>query len=94
MNTASSAALALPARLTHADAVACLAALQQQAGAATGPVVVDASALQDFDSTALAALLSLRRWALSQGRALEVRRLPARLAELVALYGVGELLPA
>jgi len=94
MNTASSAALALPARLTHADAVACLAALQQQAGAATGPVVVDASALQDFDSTALAALLSLRRWAPSPGRALGGRRLPGRVDGRGGPGGVGELLPA
>ena len=70
-----------------------LAAMQQQAGTA-GELEVDASALEDFDSAALATLLALRRWAQAQGRGLRVRQVPARLAELVALYGVGELLPA
>lgn len=85
--------LQLPLRLTHMEASACLLALQQQAGPA-GDLVVDASALQDFDSAALATLLALRRWAQAQGRGLQMERVPARLAELVALYGVGELLPA
>ena len=85
--------LKLPARLTHLEAQTCLLAMQQQAGTA-GELEVDASALEDFDSAALATLLALRRWAQAQGRGLRVRQVPARLAELVALYGVGELLPA
>ena len=85
--------LPLPARLTHTEAQACLLALQQQAGQG-GDLVVDASALDDFDSAALATLLALRRWAQAQGRGLRVQQVPARLAELVSLYGVAELLPS
>ncbi len=85
--------LPLPARLTHTEAQACLLALQQQAGPG-GDLVVDASALDDFDSAALATLLALRRWAQAQGRGLRVQQVPARLAELVSLYGVAELLPS
>jgi phospholipid transport system transporter-binding protein len=55
---------------------------------------VDASVLRDFDSAALATLLALRRHLQQQGRLLSLSRVPPRLAELVALYGVGELLPA
>ncbi len=85
--------LPLPARLTHTEAQACLLALQQQAGP-SGDLVVDASALDDFDSAALATLVALRRWAQAQGRGLRVQQVPARLAELVSLYGVAELLPS
>lgn len=90
------ATLLLPARLTHLEAQTCLQALQRQAAAAetsgSGDLLVDASALVDFDSAALATLLALRRWALGQGGAMRLQRVPPRLAELVALYGVGELL--
>lgn len=85
--------LRLPERLTHQEAAACLADMQARA-AGQGPVVVDAGALRDFDSAALSTLLALRRWAQAQGRALQLRQLPPRLAELVSLYGVGELLAA
>ena len=91
--SASPASLSLPERLTHGEASACLQALQAQASGA-GPVSIDASALKEFDSAALSTLLALRRWARSQGRDLRVLRMPPRLAELVALYGVGELLAA
>lgn len=83
--------LVLPARLTHTEAQACLLRLQEQA-TQPGDLWVDASALSEFDSAALATLLALRRWAQAQGRAMALRQVPPRLAELVALYGVGELL--
>jgi phospholipid transport system transporter-binding protein len=82
--------LALPATLTQAQAKACLAALRQQFPAA-GPVLVDASALGRFDSSALAVLLELRREAIAAARPFGVQGMPARLGELAALYGVGEL---
>lgn len=85
--------LQLPDRLTHLEASACLTELVARLPAG-GPVCVDAAALRDFDSAALATLLALRRRLLQQGRALSLSRVPPRLAELVALYGVGELLPA
>lgn len=87
--------LVLPSELTHDQARACLQMLRQGLGAATGAtVVVDASGLQAFDSTALAVLLEVRREALSSGRAFAVQGLTHRLADLAALYGVSELLPA
>ena len=87
--------LVLPSELTHAQARACLQMLQQGLRAESGPaVVVDASGLQVFDSTALAVLLEVRRDALSGGRSFAVQGLTRRLADLAALYGVDELLPA
>ncbi|MEN9780373.1 MAG: hypothetical protein RL014_1521 [Pseudomonadota bacterium] len=93
--------LALPARLTHAEAGPCATALVAQvlqfAGQGnTGPgatVAADASALQHFDSSALAVLLECGRAAQRAGARLVVRGLPERLRALAALYGVAELLP-
>lgn len=84
--------LALPAVLTHAQAGACLE--QLCAGAATsGPLVVlDAQALQEFDSSALAVLLALRRTCLRLGKPLRIEGAPARFMHLAALYGVRALL--
>ena len=60
-----------------------------------GPqAVADASALREFDSSALAVLLECRREALALGKSFAVTQLPARLRDLAALYGVSELLPA
>lgn len=84
--------LALPAVLTHAQAGACLE--QLCAGAATsGPqVVLEAQALQEFDSSALAVLLELRRACLRLGKQLTIEGAPVRLMHLATLYGVRALL--
>ena len=87
--------LVLPAELTHEQAPACSRMLAQSLkvhGEAT--VVADAGALHRFDSSALAVLLECRREALALGKAFAVARMPPRLRELAAVYGVGELLPA
>ena len=85
----------LPERLTVADAGGALAGLQRQLAEQPGPVArLDASALSHFDSAALALLLELRRELQAQGRELQVLHWPARLRDLVAAYGVAELLPA
>jgi len=87
--------LVLPARLTHDQAGACSQMLSQALRAQSEmAVVADASALLQFDSSALAVLLECRREALGLGKSFSVTRLPARLRELATLYGVGELLPA
>lgn len=87
--------LSLPAELTQNQARACLDALAQGLRAATGAtVVVDASALQHFDSAALAVLLELRRQSLALDKAFAVAHMPTRLADLATLYGIGELLTA
>ncbi len=88
--------LSLPATLTSAQASACLntlsAGLAQTAGGSA--VVVDASALAHFDSSALAVLLELRRTCMAAGRSFAVRGLPERLGTLARLYGVATLLTA
>ena len=87
--------LVLPPRLLHDDAPACLRMLQQGLSASAGTsTVVDASALAQFDSSAIAVLLECRREASAAGRAFSVKGLPPRLRELAALYGVAGLLPA
>ena len=87
--------LVLPAELTHGQATACCRmlaqALRQDGNSA---VVAEASALTRFDSSALAVLLECRREALTLGKTFSVSRLPVRLRDLAALYGVAELLPA
>lgn len=86
--------LVLPAELTHKQAAACLVMLRQAthtAGEQT--VVADASALTQFDSSALAVLLECRRSCLLEGKSFAVHGMPARLAELARLYGVAALLP-
>lgn len=85
--------LKLPAQLLHDQANACLAQWVAQLPAAIPPVVVlDASALQEFDSSVLAVLLGLRREVLQRGSTLKVEGLSARLRELAGLYGVIDLL--
>ena len=87
--------IVLPADLTHAQAPACARMLAQAVRAEAGTAVVaDASPLHKFDSSALAVLLECRREALLQRKSFAVKALPARLRDLVGLYGVADLLPA
>ncbi len=92
---------ALPAALTidvlgvpGAEAAAVQALLAEEAGdAAAGErIVVDASALTDFDSSAIALLLQAQRLAQAGGRSLSVHDAPRAMVELATLYGVAELL--
>lgn len=87
--------LVLPPKLTHEEAPACVYMLQRGlAGQTDTGTVVDASALVQFDSSALAVLLECRRESSAIGRGFAVKRLPPRLRELATLYGVAGLLPA
>lgn len=87
--------LVLPPKLTHDDAPACVLMLRQGlAGQNGSSTVVDASALAQFDSSALAVLLECRRESSALGRGFAVKGLPPRLRELASLYGVAGLLPA
>ena len=87
--------LVLPSELTHVQAQACLQMLAQGLRGQEGAtVLVDAGALQHFDSAALAVLLAFRRECLVAGKHLAIRGLSSRLADLANLYGVTELLPA
>ena len=85
--------LVLPAELTHRQATASLRMLLQGLRVHREPgVVVDASAMATFDSSALAVLLECRREALALGKTFAVQGLPAALRTLAGLYGVGTLL--
>ncbi|WP_090141688.1 lipid asymmetry maintenance protein MlaB [Limnohabitans sp. DM1] len=87
--------LKLPATLMHPQANECLSQWVTQLraqSASTAPVVLDASALHEFDSSALAVLMGLRREVLALGRTLSVQGMSARLRELATLYGVVDLL--
>ena len=85
--------LVLPQELTHIEANACLRMLVQGMRSQTGAdVVVDATGLSQFDSSALAVLLEFRRESLALGKRCSIRGLPTRLHDLAALYGIVELL--
>ena len=84
--------LTLPATLTHAEVPACLQALATASGGTGEGLLADASALQQFDSSALALLLEARRAAAARGQGFSVHGLPPRLAGLAALYGVADFL--
>jgi phospholipid transport system transporter-binding protein len=55
-------------------------------------VMLDAADLTDFDSSALAVLLGLRRVLTQRGSTLRVEGMTPRLRELATLYGVMDLL--
>lgn len=89
--------LLLPATLTAREARDTLRMLSQglRAQARTETrVVIDASALVRFDSSALAVLLECHRLARAWGKSFEVNHLPPKLAELAGLYGVAEVIGA
>jgi phospholipid transport system transporter-binding protein len=86
------ALIALPARLTMGEARATLAQLQQALAGSGAAPVIDASALTDLDTAAVAVLLDCRRTAQAAGRPLQVQGAPAKLTELARLYGVDGLL--
>jgi len=81
------ATLHLPERLTHLEASACLAQLTRDLPTA-GSVALDASALTQFDSSALAVLLACQRAAQARGCALQVLGLPPKAQQLAKVYGV------
>ncbi len=82
----------LPPSATLADAPALLLQLQQSLAGGSRPVLVDASALQNFDTSLLALLMQARRLAQAAGRNFSVQGAPPKLSQLAQLYGVEELL--
>jgi phospholipid transport system transporter-binding protein len=85
--------LLLPATITLREARDTLRLLAQALQAdKDATIVIDASPLQQFDTSALAVLLECRRLAMAWGKAFAVRRAPEKLGELAALYGVDVLL--
>ena len=95
MAASSATAVPLPEQLTLQGAAQTLERLSLSLAQQVGPtVVLDAAPLKVFDTSAVAVLLELRNALLSQGKTLQVARMPQRLQALVSLYGVAELLPA
>lgn len=86
--------LTLPPELTHLAASDFSVGLNQAVLSQPDGVVVDASALKKFDSSALAVLIECRRQALAAGKAFSVYGVPERLRHLANLYGVAELIPS
>ena len=86
--------LTLPSALTHESAADFSQTLRQAVFSQPADVVADASALRQFDSSALAILLECRREALAAGKSFSVQSAPPRLRQLAGLYGVAELIPA
>lgn len=85
--------LLLPETLTLAEARDALRLLEVALKRESEPLlVIDASQLKRFDSSALGVLLECRRLADAWGKRFELRALPSQLAELARLYGVDALL--
>ena len=84
---------ALPASLTLKDAQAVLESLRQSFAADTGDAWrIDAGAVTQLDTSALAVLLECARIAAGAKRKLEILNAPARMSDLAHLYGVDGLL--
>lgn len=85
--------IALPERLDASVARTVLQALGAQVAAtpAGALCVLDASAVQRFDSAGLALLLAWRRQTQAAGTRLQVRHWPAQLQALAQVYGIGAL---
>lgn len=89
------ASIALPAVLLQAQAQSVANALVSSLTAQLakdGEAVLDASALTQFDSSALAVILACRRAVLAKGAQLRITGLPERAQTLAKVYGLSELL--
>lgn len=85
--------LLLPATVTMQEARNARAMLAQALKREPeGPVLIDASALQQFDTAVLALLLECKRLAQAWGKGFSVRHAPPKLSSLAKLYGVDSLL--
>jgi phospholipid transport system transporter-binding protein len=85
--------LVLPQTVTVNEARDVMRMLEQTVRRDSEPeLVIDASALSEFDTAALAVLLECARQAKAWGKGFVVRGAPPKLAELAALYGVDALL--
>ena len=82
--------LSLPATVTESNANALLSQYETSI-AGEGPLVLDGSAMTNFDSSVLALMLALRRRAQIGGKSLVCRNLSPNLRKLALLYGVESL---
>jgi phospholipid transport system transporter-binding protein len=79
-------------QLTHADAARVVAQFERALAARPQRLTIEGSALQQFDSSALALLLHAIRLARPHQTLLHVQGLPERAWQLAGLYGVADLL--
>ncbi len=91
------AATSMPARVTLAEASAVSRELVSRASTLQAdnpdvPLVLDATGLEAFDSSAFAVMLEVARKAAMARRRVKVRGAPAAMIDLAGLYGVDELL--
>jgi phospholipid transport system transporter-binding protein len=85
--------LLLPATVTMQEARDTCAMLAQAIKREPeGPIVIDASGLQQLDTAAIAVLLECQRLAQAWGKDFAVRHAPPKLAALARLYGVDALM--
>jgi len=82
----------LPDTATLEETAELAQALPAAVAEGSGPLLVDASALKTFDTSAIALLLQARRLAQAAGRGFVLTGAPAKLTQLAQLYGVEELL--
>ena len=93
MIQAAATMLVLPPTVGLEEATDVLRGLKQAVDAdSSDPLIVNAAALQSFDSSALAVLLECRRMAQASNRSMVLRDPPPRLNQLARLYGVATLL--
>ena len=90
----TAAHMSLPATLTQAQAALVSHDLETAIANQQGIFVLDTSAIQSFDSSALAVLLGACRVAALEHVQLQITGLPARAAQLAALYGLTDILSA
>jgi phospholipid transport system transporter-binding protein len=83
----------LPVEISHnnmeavlAEGIAVIDAMK-----AENNLTIDCQALTVFDSSALSALLSLRRHAQIKNIHIELRSIPEKLASLAQVYGVADV---
>lgn len=81
--------LRMPDTLRHAQAMDWLGGIHITPGQT---IVLDASALRSFDSSALACMLELRRRAQARGLELRIEGTPERVRRLVQAYGLTDLI--
>lgn len=88
----------LPVKIGHAEAERVLKSFKKDLPALSAheskTVVVDASELKEFNSSALALLLAFKRELQSKGLQLQVEQLPGQLQNLGQVYGVDLFLRA
>lgn len=80
----------LPAELTVENATATLREIS--ASLSTGENIIDLLPLEKVDSSSIAVLLSLQRYANQKGLSLQFQNPSTNLQSLITLYGVGDLL--